>query len=432
MASIENRNGNYKITVYVGKDANGKQIFKKTTFHPTEKTPKKIEDEVRKFADAFEEKVRNGEYFDGNNLTLNEFVKVWDDKWARKNLTLSVREGYLKILENRVLKKIGHIKLSKIQTESIESIYDEMEEKGLAPATIRRTNVAINSVMSFAYRRKYIKENPCDRLELPKLKKKTTEDIHYFTPSQAKVFLEELKKEQTYTYSASERMIKSTGTEYHVNGYQAHKTVQFQFQVFFTLAIYSGARRGELIALTWKDIDFENRTISINKAFAHTQAQGQLLKETKTTAGNRVLDLPSKCFEMLSTWKDEEKKLSMILGSKWEGYRGDNFDENFVFIQVDNGKAMYLDTVTSKFKKVIKQYNDNCTDEKDKLPDIHLHDLRHTCASILIANNTPITKVSEHLGHSRTSVTLDIYSHWIKKNDRIVSDALEKAFRDIV
>ena len=93
---------------------------------------------------------------------------------------------------------------------------------------------------------------------------------------------------------------------------------------------------------------------------------------------------------------------------------------------------MYLDTVTSKFKKVIKQYNDNCTDEKDKLPDIHLHDLRHTCASILIANNTPITKVSEHLGHSRTSVTLDIYSHWIKKNDRIVSDALEKAFRDIV
>ena len=85
---------------------------------------------------------------------------------------------------------------------------------------------------------------------------------------------------------------------------------------------------------------------------------------------------------------------------------------------------MYPDTVTAKFRDIIRNYNAHCQ-PADRLPEITLHGLRHTAASILIAQNTDISTVSKRLGHSRTSVTLDIYTHAIKEADRAAADKLE-------
>ena len=92
------------------------------------------------------------------------------------------------------------------------------------------------------------------------------------------------------------------------------------------------------------------------------------------------------------------------------------------------GSRMDIDTPSHKFKKAIEYYNSTCTNEEDKLPLIHLHDLRHTSATLLLANHVDIETVSHRLGHSKPSITLDVYGHWMEETDRTASDTLETLF----
>ena len=135
---------------------------------------------------------------------------------------------------------------------------------------------------------------------------------------------------------------------------------------------------------------------------------------------------------MTGAWKKEEKKLSADLGSLWEGQHaftvGEDFEENFVFIDQKTGGPIFVDTPSKKFKKIIGFYNERC-EKGQELPQIHLHDLRHTAASILITTGADISTVSHRLGHSKTSVTLDIYSHWMKESDRAAADMMEEALK---
>ena len=182
------------------------------------------------------------------------------------------------------------------------------------------------------------------------------------------------------------------------------------------------------LPLTWNDVDFKSRTISINKAITKTK-EGQFVKETKTVAGNREIMLPSQCFEVLKEWKLKQMELALSLGDEWQGETGKDFDKNYIFIQLENGSRMDIDTPTHKFKKAIRNYNDSCTCEENKLPEIHLHDLRHTSATLLLSNHVDIETVSHRLGHSKASITLDVYGHWMEETDRTASDTLENLFR---
>ena len=183
-----------------------------------------------------------------------------------------------------------------------------------------------------------------------------------------------------------------------------------------------------MVALTWEDIDFETHTVSINKAAAKTKKRGQIIKSTKTAAGNRVLILPKSCFVTLRAWKSEQRQLAMRLGSAWAGETGKNFDKNYVFIQLDSGRMMNLDTPGHRFKSILKRYNSTVKNEADRLPQIRLHDLRHTSASLLIAEKVDIAEVSRRMGHSDISVTLNIYTHPQPEKDSEAADALERMF----
>ena len=427
MASIKKKdNGSYLITVSLGRDSSGKQIFKRTSYRPESKSEKKITKEVEDYARDYERRVKNGECFDGEKLTFDEFVSIWDRDWAsdEENLTPSIREGYLDILAKRVRSDIGFMKISSIRPAHINAIYAKMKNEGKATATIKRTHCIINSVFKYAYRMEVIKDNPCDRIELPKTKQNN--ELHYFTLEESKRFLDALTKVYSIKYKGSVRTLSKTGEAYTVKDYEAKHTIPLQYQSYFTLAIYGGFRRGELIALTWNDIDFDNSTVSITKSVAKTK-EGQIVKSTKTVAGEREIKLPKQCFEVLANWRKEEKALALTLGSYWKGYRGKDFDKNPLFITED-GERMNLDTPYHKFKEIVKMYNDQCEKEEDKLPVIRLHDLRHTSATLLLSENVDIETVSHRLGHSKASVTLDVYGHWMKETDEKASATLESLF----
>ena len=424
MANIKERNGSYLITVSNGFDYQGGRIRETITYTPTATSPKAIEKEVEKFAREFEDRVKNGEYISAEKITFVEMYHIWKKNWLdRSSLSVRVKEQYVEDLKKRVLPKIGHMKISKIKARDIEGILNDLADSGLSILTIKRFMVSIRSVFNYAFKKEYIKENPCLRCDLPKAKSKEI-GLHYFTPDQATRFLNFLDEE--FEVSVPERTRRDdSGNEYTVAPYTFMMKTSPMFKAYFHLAIYGGFRRGEICALTWNDLDFENQTVSINKAVSVTREFGQIIKEPKTPTSVRKVRIPKVCFDALSEWKKEEIALSFRLGTQWTGFRGNEFDQNYVFIDQTNGSLMNAHTAGIKFKKLIERYNQGVKEDDQKLPNIRLHDLRHTTATLLLANGSDIKTVSHRLGHSKASVTLDIYSHYMEETDQTASEILE-------
>ena len=374
MASIKNRNGSYLITVSLGRDVNGKQILETTTFKPSATTPKAIEKEVDAYAREFEERVKNGKFLKGEKITFCDFLPRWREDYAQDNLSLSVTENYEQLLRDYIIPSIGNMKLAKINALHINSIYSGMKAKGKAQGTIGKVHSLLSGIFSRAYKWGIIDENVCKRVDAPSTTPQG--DIQCFTLEQANTFLNvALKKGYETTYTAHTR-IDDTGKAYNVSEYKETRHTPLKYQVFYYIALFGGFRRGEIIALTWNDIDYENNTISINKATSKTKSKGQIQKDPKTKAGNREIILPQVCFDMLKSLYLQQKEHALQMANLWVGYRGKQFDDNFIFIQ-DNGKQMDISTPAKKFKKIIENYNATCETEEEKLPLIRLHDLRN-------------------------------------------------------
>lgn len=443
MASITPRrqkDGTISYTIYVslGRDKETKkQIIKTTTYIPKAKNPTKAEKEVQAYAIVFEEKVKNGDLVSGEKVTVNEFVKVWEKNWLPAK-TPSVQEKYKDILRLWVLPAIGHMKITAVRATHIDKIIKDRQEAGKAPKTVRDTFTVINSVFRYALKKQYIKENPCLRCDdLPPVTMTTGKDLRFFNQDQARRFIRDaLTMEYELKYGQRGRKAKKTGKAYTVKEYSVKRSVPLQWRVYFTMAIYGMFRRGEMCALTWNDIDEKNRTISIDKAAAMTRKE-QYIKGPKTEAGIRKVSMPDEIFTLLREWKKEQTALCVKLGTAWKGHRNglmedgktqDTFEENNIFIQLDNGLPVHLSTPGHKFHEIINLYNATCKDESDKLPEIRLHDLRHTGATLLLGNNADIETVSHRLGHSKASVTLDIYGHALPENDKQAADTLAAMF----
>ena len=442
MASIKLRpqkdgTTSYLITVSLGRDkTTNKQILKTVTYTPKEKAPSKIEKEVKAFAAGFEERAKNGELVSGDKVTVNDFEKIWEKNWLPAK-TPSVQENYKNMLKNHFLPVIGHMKITAVRATHIDSIIQKAKDEGKAPATIRDRFTVINSVFKYAYKKQYIRENPCQRCdERPTVKMKTGKDIKFFTTDQARRFIREaLTMEYNLQYGRRGRKSKKTGQQYDVKAYTVKRSVSLQWRLYFIMAIYGTFRRGEMCALTWKDINEKRRIISIDKARAMTKKE-TYLKGPKTDAGIRELTMPEEVFTLLREWKKEQAALCMKLGSEWKGHRNaknddgtrDSFDDNAIFIQVENGLPIHLSTPNHKFHEICDMYNATREKEEEKLPRIRLHDLRHTGATLLLGKNTDIETVSHRLGHAKASVTLDIYGHALPENDVLAAETLTSMF----
>ena len=346
---IKNKYGeitSYRITVSMGYD-HGQKICKSTTYRPKETAPSKIDKEVNKFAVEFENAVLEGSAgLSGDKLLFKDFVKIWEDKGLKRkvldgSITSRSKEDYIKIMKNHVIPTIGKKKLVKITSTDIDDLITALLESGKSKNTVRNVYNTIQACLEYARKKKYIKYNPCQDCDpLPKVE---SDDVrqHIFNEDQAQRFL-------------SEALIK----EYDINiGGRNHKTekrsIPLQHRVYFTLALYSGCRRGELIALNWEDIDSVNGIIRINKAVSRSDEKGLYIKDPKTKAGKRSVDLPGECFDLLNLWKEEQQQISDELGSAWVGFHcGRDYDKNPVFIQTDSGKRMHVETPSHKFKQI--------------------------------------------------------------------------------
>lgn len=423
------------ITVTLGHDSSGRKIRETTSYKPKATTPAKARKEVEQYAVEFEKAVRDGSAFtSGDRITFGEFVKVWDEtslsqKVLSGTMTKHTKEDYIRTVNYHVVPKIGHMKMNDIKATHIDRIVMDLLNAGKKPKTIRNIFNTVRSCFDYAFRKSVIRENPCLRCEpLPVVRQDG--DLHTFSEDQVQRFLNDaLNRRYEIQIAGHKRkytVYNGSGKEFEVKGYTEHREIPLQFRAYFTVAIYGGFRRGEMIGLNWEDIDPENRTITIRKAVSMS-GEGQYMKDPKTEAGKRTIKVPAVCFDLLEEWKKEQKTICLSLGSAWEGYRGKQFDRNPVFIQTDTGRRMNVQTPSAKFRKILIAYN-KTVPEEDQLPLIRLHDLRHTNASHLVSSGVDIETVARRLGHSKASFTLDVYGHALPENDEKASDKLEEIF----
>ena len=435
----------YEITVSLGYDPEGKKVIKTTTFIPKSKIPERAKKEAEAFAALYEDKVKKGDVVSGDKVTFADFVKIWEKNWLPAK-TPGVQENYMDVLRVRVLPEIGFMKLNSIRATHIDKIIKNEQTakeeggKGLAPKTVRMTFTVINSVFRYAYKKKYVLENPCNRCDdLPPVEMKTGEDLQFFNEDQARRFMNDaLTMEYDFNFPERKRKNKKTGEIRTIKAYTVTRPVDLMWRVYFTMAIHTTMREGEMCALTWNDVDFEKKTIKIVKALARTRKAGQYVKDPKTKAGIREIYIPQSLIVLLKQWKQEQQALCMKMGTAWKGHRNgmkedgktkDSFEDNTIFIQNKAiGKPLNLSSPGHKFHEIIDLYNATCEKEEDQLPHIRLHDLRHTGATLLLGKNTDIETVSKRLGHAKASVTLDIYGHALPENDKAASDMLEAMF----
>lgn len=414
MASItpvKNRAGeitSYRISVYCG-IKNGKKQHKTKTVKPVNTAPTKLKKELERAALDFENAVLHGtDFSDGNHTRFNDVISNWDKnvltvRVATGDLTEACREKYLRMIRLYANKELDGMLISQIRPSNIDATIRSMIFKGYSNKTIKNYFNALHQCFEYAVRNDLIENNPCNRASfVPQVRKK--HDLHVFSEDQVQRFL----------FDALEVDIP-----------RSHEWKKQEDKAFFNLALYGGFRKGEILALTWNDINLDAHTVVVSKAVGYSDRDKEFIKAPKTDSGNRTIQIPAICCKVLKEWRTQCLSICMQAGTNWHGCRND-FDNNYVFIRPD-GSRMSSKEPYKHFKLILDAYNRNMPKEK-KLPEITLHDLRHTCASHLVAAGTDIETVARRLGHSNPSFTLDVYAHALEEKDAGAADTLEQLF----
>lgn len=351
MASLkrnEKKNGEvvYRIQISLGCDPNtGKRVPKVITFKPNQNaTPKQQEKEAQKFAMEWEDKLKNGESYEGQKMSFAEYAEKWLE-YMKNEITYGSYKNYAYIVNSKILPFFSVYKVSKIKTPLVENFYMTLKDS-CANSTIRKIANVLNGMFRTAVRWQMIEINPCQDAKVPKNKDEVT-TLKYFTPEQSLMFLASLDMSYDTIVKGHQR-IDDTGKPYEVGDYTEEQKLPLQLKVFYTLSLYCGFRKGETLALHWSDIDFEKKEIYITKSVGKTE-EGTTIKKPKTATSVRTVSMPDTVIPLLRQYKREYNLYRLSIGTAWRG--NDN-----VFIQWD-GLLMGFSTPYQSFVRHMKRYN---------------------------------------------------------------------------
>lgn len=446
MATIQKRNNSYKITASCGYNTAGKQIRKTITWTPSPgMTPRQIEKELERQKIIFEEKCRNGTYLDGN-IKLSDFAEKWLTDYAEKQLKSETYYMY-KLMLKRINQALGHIRIDRIQPHHLLEFYNNLSEVGvredikykpikdikhiLSEKNMTQVSLASKSGVSVATVRSCTKGHNISKQSAQKIMtalkdNKLFEEIEKDKTLSSETILHHHRLLSTILSCAVEwqlipsnpcSRVKPPKVERKEANYldeiqsaeliNCLENAPLQYKTIIMLLLYSGMRRGEVCGLEWSDIDFEHCLVSISKSNLYLPGKGIYEDTTKNKSSQRVIQIPQVMIDLLKEHRIEQNKLRLSIGDKWQGTKK-IFTTTF-------GSPIHPDSITGWFRKFIKANN---------LPDIHLHSLRHTNATLLIACGTNIRTVAKRLGHATPITTGNIYAHAIKTADELASEKL--------
>ena len=386
--SIEKRGKNsYRLIVSEGYDLHGKPMIHRKTVHGTKKD---AQVELAKFVTE----VQNGLVVDGKSLKFSEFTEIWKRDYGSKELAPSTYKRYCRMLETRLLPYFGHFYINKIRPTDIMKFYDLLEKdtqlvrkkgnngsktkKPLSGKTILEHHRLLRAMLHRAVYWQLIVANPAERVQPPKARKPKRKS---YDDEQTKILLENLE------------LLPSEDAKY---------------KVAIILTVFTGVRLGELMGLEWQDVDFKNGILSINRSSQYLADMGVFTKVPKTESSIREIAIPEFIISLLEEYKLWYEEQKSIYDELW-------MNSDRLFVQAD-GKPMHPSTISKWFVKYVGQIG---------LPVINFHGLRHTNASLLVAQNIDIAIISARLGHAQISTTLNFYVHPLLSHNRKAGYALE-------
>ena len=378
----------YEISVSRGRE---KSRLSTRWYPPKGWSQRAIDKELKKQEADFEKAVKEGkvlskeEQKEQQRLRAAEEAKIKTLKQYCESVympTISVdcsentRSSYQGNLKKWIYPALGEFKITEITAAQIDALFVSMKSLGKSHATVIKVYNILFGIFKRAYKHDLIERNPMDKVTRPEPRK------------------DEIKKQEAESYSADEIL--------HIWNSLEHEPMKWR--VYVRLLIDTGARRGEICALQWKDVDFKENRITISGNLCYTKDKGVYL-DTPKNGKIRTVDVNPSVMALLQQHRREQ--IQKFLGP-------------YVFTQEDYPDPMHPQSPTRYLKRFAAKYD---------VPDLHPHKLRHSFASIAITNGADVASVSEKLGHSDKSVTLRMYTHADQESIKRTSDIFRKAIK---
>ena len=387
MASIRKRGSSYLLVVSMGYDYKGNRIKPKqrTVHSPEGLTPKQREKWLNEQAVLFERECTGLPQEVDRSITLAKYTELWFQTIAPGKLAKSTLARERQDID-RFLPVLGNLKLTELRPEHFRQLYANLRKvknqktgKPLSECTVEGVHACLCGILSDAMEGGFLDHNPAWRT------------YRYAGKKKEKVIADE---------ATTQRLITALEEE------------SLKYETYFKLIIATGMRRGECCGLQWGDINWQERSIHIQRNVVKVTGEGIIVKETKTVAGDRYVYFS---LEMESLLKEFQRECAW----ETETYDGRKLeDTDYIFRRHGARLPMTPSTFTWRFKLILKKHG---------LPTaLNVHSLRHTNASLLIAGGADVATVAGLLGHSQPSTTLDIYTHAFDKNKKAASQVLQE------
>ncbi len=360
-------------SVSLGYDGNGKRK-RRTVYGATKQ-------EVLEKLDRLRGDARAGNLPDAGGITVGQLL----DRWLQTNKQkMGVRtfEEREKTVANHIRPRLGSLKLAKVTALHVESFYAELRGDNVGGWAIRHAANALGAALNYACRLKLIPSSPAAAVPKPAEPKR---EMLCLTQDQSQLLLSASRGRAVYPLLA--------------------------------VALGTGCRQGEILALAWEDIDLRKGTLSVRRSLSETK-QGFILKEPKTAASRRTVTLPGFAVEALLKHKAEMLRSGLTAAPVFCS-RGGNY--------------LYKRNVLRAFRAAVNGANALAAGlpapeaEAKGIPSrLRFHDLRHTVASLLLSQGQSLRAVSQRLGHSNPALTLKVYAHCLPSDDAQLAASLSR------
>ena len=320
-----------------------------------------------------------GLLFDAGNLTLGEYLARWLSDSVKSTVRASTFERHEQLVRCHIRPALGGIKLKALTPAHVRRLINDKSSGTLAAGTVRKIHSTLHKALSRAISDGLVPRNAAD-VQAPSPAPKAPKEMRPLSEAEARAFL---------------ATARESGD---------------RFEALYVLAITTGLRRGELLGLRWDDADLERGTLRVGRALVREGGRHRL-GETKTRRGRRLVNLTPRTVAVLKGHRKRQLEQRVELAGMYE-------DQGLIFSSEIGTPLNPENLVKRSFKPLL---------HRSGLPEVRFHDLRHTCATLLMGRGVHPKLVQELLGHATIALTLDTYSHYLPSMGDRASGAMGDA-----